>query len=709
MTSLSDGEQVTPLPFRVSPHMLEDLGLNLYSNLPRVLVEFIANGYDADASKVTVSIDFDKIKEEREVMRAEWKRELAAVGGNLEGLVSLDERLLRNSRAISIEDNGRGMTKDELRDKFLVAGRRRRIEEDTAITPGGRALMGRKGVGKLAGFGVARRVEVLTKVEREDHAHGIRLDFDDIMNFEDTSKVTVPTFKIRGDAGLGKQGTRVTLSRLVHESVKSIEETVRTRIGDHFARIDVADFAVFLNETAAEPTSRRLVYAWPRPDELSVEELVEHEIPAADAGRPVKFDYRLRFVADRSSLKASQRGVRVYAHRRLAAAPSLLHADTNMHGFRMTDYLDGVVHADFIDNLERDYIATDRQGLRWETPLLQPVHEFLGDEIKEACKAYQGFRDKEKEKEVKEDPFTKALIDNAELSSKEKRLAVAICAKLASFHREGVDTPQYQEHARLLVQAIGKGEIFSAIKKIAEQHHPNLQDLAGEVTRLTHAEIDQTLAGMKTRLLAIDALSKIVKDTAFKKANNEDALHAMLKDNPWLIDPTFFEFLVSNQYVDTLFTRLERKLKIGSGVSEGYDRHASSESEPMKKNLRPDLVFLLGNASLGRVVIVELKAPNTPLLHEHLLQLKDYMRKAEGFLRNERQISSVSVEGRLIGTLDLDSRSNQVERLQEALEERGAGEKWEVLDLAELLIRTRNAHQEFLELHEAPTDAEDDG
>ena len=221
MSEFSSSDVIDPLPFRVAPHMLEDLGLNLYSSLPRVLVEFVANAYDADAEKAIVCIDFDRIDSQRTLMRAAWKHELESAQGNDTGVTPLEDRLLPDDIIISIQDTGHGMTKQELEGKFLVAGRRRRLEEATTQTPRGRALMGRKGVGKLAGFGVARRIEIVTKVADEPHAHGIRLDFDALMAFGDTREVEVPTFRLPNDAGLGRSGTRVTLSRLVHESVKS--------------------------------------------------------------------------------------------------------------------------------------------------------------------------------------------------------------------------------------------------------------------------------------------------------------------------------------------------------------------------------------------------------------------------------------------------------------------------------------------------------
>lgn len=702
MSQLDSSSPIDPLPFRVDPHMLEDLGLNLYSSLPRVLVEFIANSYDADADGARVTIDFDGIESQRRAMREAWKDELQAVGGNSENLTSLEERLLPEDLAISIQDTGHGMTPKELEDKFLVAGRRRRIEEGSGTSPDGRPLMGRKGVGKLAGFGVARRIEVVTKVDGQVQAYGVRLDFDEIMKFRSTSAVKVPTFRLSDDAGLGNHGTRVTLSRLVHETVKSRDLTIRNSIGDHFVLIEEEDFAVFLNDTPASPTPRNHAYAWPQP-ELGPDQLVKKNISADETGEPVTFKFRLRFVEDRAALRASERGVRVYARKRLAAAPSLLNADTNMHGFRMTDYLDGVVYADFLDDFDRDYIATDRQGLRWETPLLQPVHEFLSEQIKEACAKYQGFRDQLKREEVEADKFTTGLINAAHLSAKEKRLATSICARLASFHKQGVETDEYQEHARLLVNAVGQGEVFTAISQIANQSHPRLQDLAGEVARLTHTEIDHAVAWMRSRLVAIKALQRIVKDVNFKSGNNEDELHALLKTSPWLIDATYFEFLTSNNTEQTLFDRLERELKIGHAVRADYDKTKLSEAESMGENRRPDLVFLLGNEGLGRVVIVELKAPNTPLHHEHLLQLRDYMQDTEAFLRDHLE-GSVSVEGCLIGTLDTRLAKREVHRLVQALKEQGATTNWAVYDIAVLLRRTLKTHQEFVNQHQ-----QDDG
>ncbi len=52
MPKAKDSRLPPRLTFKVAPHIVEDLGLNLYTTLARVLVEFVANAYDADSPHV---------------------------------------------------------------------------------------------------------------------------------------------------------------------------------------------------------------------------------------------------------------------------------------------------------------------------------------------------------------------------------------------------------------------------------------------------------------------------------------------------------------------------------------------------------------------------------------------------------------------------------------------------------------------------------
>ena len=75
----------------ISLNVLNHLGINLYSNVPAVLSEVVANAWDADAHEVTIDID----KEQDQII---------------------------------IKDDGIGMTEEDINRRYLNVGYRRRIE-----------------------------------------------------------------------------------------------------------------------------------------------------------------------------------------------------------------------------------------------------------------------------------------------------------------------------------------------------------------------------------------------------------------------------------------------------------------------------------------------------------------------------------------------------------------------------------------------------
>ena len=124
----------------LSLNVLRHLGFGLYSNIAAVLSEAVANSWDADAERVRIAID--------------------ATNGK-----------------VVIEDDGHGMTVEDANRKYLVVGyERRKTEGRTPILD--RPVMGRKGIGKLSLFSIARTVEVLSV--RNGEKHGFVMDSDDI-------------------------------------------------------------------------------------------------------------------------------------------------------------------------------------------------------------------------------------------------------------------------------------------------------------------------------------------------------------------------------------------------------------------------------------------------------------------------------------------------------------------------------------------------
>ena len=66
---------------------------------------------------------------------------------------------------IVVRDDGHGKTYDEIGDKYLSVGKKRRDEEGDQTEGGKREVMGRKGIGNLSVFGIAKNAEIRTVKE----------------------------------------------------------------------------------------------------------------------------------------------------------------------------------------------------------------------------------------------------------------------------------------------------------------------------------------------------------------------------------------------------------------------------------------------------------------------------------------------------------------------------------------------------------------
>ena len=128
---------------------IKHLGLQMYSTLPPVIGELVANAWDANATKVEITIPEEQINQQ-------------------------------NSELI-ICDNGIGMSDEDVRSKYLIIGRDRRdIEQsDKTPLPHARKVMGRKGIGKFSAFGIAK--EIVVESVKESNVSHFRMNYDELL------------------------------------------------------------------------------------------------------------------------------------------------------------------------------------------------------------------------------------------------------------------------------------------------------------------------------------------------------------------------------------------------------------------------------------------------------------------------------------------------------------------------------------------------
>lgn len=125
---------------------IDHLGIKLYSQFPPVIAELISNAYDADAEHVDIDINYQ-------------------------------------NKYVTIIDDGIGMSYDEINESFLVIGRNRRTAMGTDISPiKRRKVTGRKGLGKLAVFGVANEIELISV--KNNLKNGFSINYSELKDSE---------------------------------------------------------------------------------------------------------------------------------------------------------------------------------------------------------------------------------------------------------------------------------------------------------------------------------------------------------------------------------------------------------------------------------------------------------------------------------------------------------------------------------------------
>lgn len=190
----------------VSLSVLGHLGINLYSNVAAVITETVANAWDADATEVHIKLSPDRI---------------------------------------TISDNGFGMTIHDMNSKYLTVGYQKRNDKSQLLTPKGRLPMGRKGIGKLSLFSIAKTVTV--ESIKDGERHGLVME--------------VPKIEHAIKSGAGRyypepldsaqlsvsQGTLVTLRDLNRSRIPATATALRKKLARRFSVIGSNDFRVFVD------------------------------------------------------------------------------------------------------------------------------------------------------------------------------------------------------------------------------------------------------------------------------------------------------------------------------------------------------------------------------------------------------------------------------------------------------------------------------
>ena len=324
----------TQLRMSFQPTIIEHLGVKMYKHTVPAIAELIANAYDACAKNVHVQL-FDTPEHK-----------------------------------IIIKDDGVGMNPDEVNNFYLRIGRNRRKEGQTS--PCNRTPTGKKGLGKLALFGLGNTIEVITV--KDGKKTQFTLDYSDILN-SDGEYIPQSSFEENSNMS---NGTTITLTNLSKKQGYPLND-----YAEQIARLfnfPAPDFKLelSLNNQKSVTITNQLKYKSVTPQfEWNYSDFLTATPNLSD-------DYKSsglitgKFITTEKPLKNNMKGITLFANGRMVNSPEFFKEGASSYFY---SYLTGWLNVDFIDNYPEDLISTDRSSLDWKHPVTTELRLFLGKVI----------------------------------------------------------------------------------------------------------------------------------------------------------------------------------------------------------------------------------------------------------------------------------------------------------------------------------------
>ncbi len=348
----------SPFKMQFDPQTIKHLGVRMYSRLAPALAEIISNAYDADANNVSIVLT------------------------EKNGI----------PKEIRIEDDGTGISHNEINSKFLIIGRNRRDDEgDKPSKKYNRLPTGKKGLGKLALFGLAKTITISTRQSGKQNE--FVLDWDDLMTAKDSYRPRANSINTDTSAA---DGTVITMEGLKRKTAFDLNE-----LADSLSRIFIFDNN--FNLVLESPSGDRILIDNKRKYGLLNEEF-EWDLESTFLV-PSESEYHRKInghlITSEKPITPSSglRGITLFSRGKLVNAPEFFSSSTSSHFFQ---YLTGWISVDFIDLLDDDVISTNRQSIDWEHPDMTKLRKFLSGIVSQVNADWRKRRKEKKAADLKE-------------------------------------------------------------------------------------------------------------------------------------------------------------------------------------------------------------------------------------------------------------------------------------------------------------------
>ncbi len=622
--------------------IIDHLGIQMYQSPIASIAELISNAWDADATEVNIQLPTD---------------------------MSIDPKII-------IQDNGIGMTFDECQNKYLNVGYNKREASGKSSTDNGRPLMGRKGIGKFAGFGIAKNIKIETVSKETGERTVFNLDLETIRKGDtyvntDPLEMDVEEYNEPDPNRVNEHGMIITLSNLTFDRAPSIEVFKRgiSRRFTFNSRKD--DFIIKINgiEVEQDYDSANIEFSFPR--DYTLEEKPENiRIEEGFAVENISDSHQIRweinFYKDTIQEQGVQ-GIAVYAHKKLAQSPFMFNLTGGLPSQTGPEYMSGIVIANFVDELPEDVISPERQRLNWSHRDLKLLEQWGQEKIKELLKLWKKRRQEEREKLIEEkiEGFGSRL---GRFPPHEREVIKKALKKLAELPK--LDETQFIDMGEAILTSWEGGRLKALIEKMAGVRDMTEKQLLNILLEANVLTALHTAEAVKTKLDAIHGLRERIE-----KRELENAVRDYIAKNPWLISPKWETFIVER----SLNHIMRQALQISE--IENLDDWRG----------RVDLILSSGESLL----VLEFMRPGLKIDRDHLSRFEDYINSIRASLESQTGLhfKSEQVYGYLIADRIDDTNPALRKRI-----EQDEKEKMYTLEWGTLLSQAESQWKEFLDV-----------
>jgi len=470
----------------------------MYKRRDTAIAELVANCWDAGARNVWVSLPVGEYD--------------------------------RSSSVIVVEDDGAGMSDEDVEDHYLVVGRNRRQADAGADTA--RRVMGRKGIGKLAGFGIASVMELTTWRDSVSTAltldiRKLKLGEREMANIDLLGKVEPIPSGLRST----EHGTRLVLRDLKHSTAPAVDRLVEA-LARRFSTTVRGSMAIFVNDhPIGEP---EINWATRRPP---VGDTPDFETEVLASGNTVRYHYGF----SKTVLASSElRGFTVMANGKTAQAPPFFfNVETTATGQHGTKYMSGTIEADFLDegvDDDSDLVSTDRQEIDWESPETVELRAWGEELTRKALREFREFKQVQMRERVLEDEQLRARLDHLDRPSRDRALSL-----LGNLGLLDNDNDRELDLASNLISAFEYQQFHDFISDLeaVEEKPEQLEFLLEQIDGWKAIEGRAILEVIKGRISIIDKFHGLIVTGAPETAHlqGDENIHDLIADFPWLLDP----------------------------------------------------------------------------------------------------------------------------------------------------------------------------